>query len=103
MKNQTDRVLCSVVVAALACLGGSNAVAAQPTLSDQYSMEVDPESRTRLGDEVYQQVMGFFHDAELAIETQDLDSLMEHPIAEIREHFGIPAEGALVSGPDVVG
>ena len=77
MKNQTDRVLCSVVVAALACLGGSNAVAAQPTLSDQYSMEVDPESRTRLGDEVYQQVMGFFHDAELAIETQDLDSLME--------------------------
>jgi hypothetical protein len=30
----------------------------------------------------------------------DLDSLMEYPIDEVREHFGIPAEGAMVRGPD---
>lgn len=27
-----------------------------------------------------------------------LDSLREHPIEEVREHFGIPAEGAMVRG-----
>jgi len=33
-------------------------------------------------------------------ESIDLDTLMTKPLNEVREHFGIPLEGALVRGPD---
>ncbi len=57
-------------------MAGSD-VFAEPALSDKYSMQVDPAAQERLGEETYKEVMAFFHNAELAIENKDLESLME--------------------------
>ncbi len=45
--------------------------------SDQYSMEVDPVAKQKLGEKTFNEVMVFFHAAEKAIETKDLKALME--------------------------
>lgn len=52
------------------------ACAAGATLSEQYAMEVDPAAKQQLGEKTFNEVMTFFHAAELAIETKDLDTLM---------------------------
>ncbi|MDX8403251.1 MAG: hypothetical protein R8K54_02445 [Mariprofundaceae bacterium] len=39
-------------------------------------MEVDPAAKQQLGEKTFNEVMTFFHTAEKAIETKDLDSLM---------------------------
>ena len=55
----------------------NSAVAVEPKLSEKYSMEIDPEARVQLGDSTFNQVMAFFHNAEVAIETKDIDALMD--------------------------
>jgi len=44
--------------------------------SDKYSMEVDPVAKQKLGEQTFEEVMHFFHAAEKAIETKDLEALM---------------------------
>lgn len=46
-------------------------------ISDKYSMEVDPAAKQKLGEQTFNEVMVFFHAAEKAIETKDLEALME--------------------------
>ncbi|MBT4522511.1 MAG: hypothetical protein HOC23_21150 [Halieaceae bacterium] len=55
----------------------SASVQAAPALSEKYSMEIDPQSRERLGEKTFNEVMTFFHEAEMAIETKDIDALMD--------------------------
>ncbi|MDX8410444.1 MAG: nuclear transport factor 2 family protein [Mariprofundaceae bacterium] len=66
------------IMAALfgACLFAGIACAADSTLSEQYAMEIDPAAKQQLGEERFGEVMAFFHAAEKAIETKDLDALM---------------------------
>lgn len=45
--------------------------------SNKYSMEVDPAAKQTLGEQTFNEVMVFFHEAEKAIETKDLEALME--------------------------
>jgi len=60
-----------------ACLFAGESVAAQADpLSDQYAMQVDPAAKQQLGQERYQELMAFFHAAETAIETRNLEALM---------------------------
>lgn len=39
-------------------------------------MEVDPAAKQQLGEQTFNEVMAFFHSAEMAIETKDLEALM---------------------------
>jgi hypothetical protein len=71
-----QQVISIVVFIGIALLNTNSALAVQP-LSERYSMEVDPAARERLGDSTFDEVMAFFHDAELAIETKNLDALMD--------------------------
>jgi len=64
------------------CLFAGIAIGAERTLSDQslsdqYTMQVDPAARQQLGEKRYDEVMVFFHAAETAIETKNLKALME--------------------------
>lgn len=45
--------------------------------SDKYFTEVDPAAKQKLGEQTFNEVMMFFHDAEKAIEAKDLEALME--------------------------
>jgi ketosteroid isomerase-like protein len=49
----------------------------QHSFSDKYSMKVDPAAKQQLGEEAFNEVMAFFHAAEKAIETKDLEALMD--------------------------
>jgi len=64
-----------------ACLFAGESIGAERTLleplSDQYAMQVDPAAKQQLGDERFNEVMTFFHAAETAIETRNLEALME--------------------------
>lgn len=53
------------------------AMGSEHRLSDKYSMEVDPAAKQKLGEETFNEVMMFFHEAEKAVETKDLEALME--------------------------
>ncbi|MDP1997320.1 MAG: hypothetical protein Q8J90_08980 [Gallionella sp.] len=53
------------------------AMGSEHRLSDKYSMEVDPAAKQKLGEQTFNEVMMFFHEAEKAVETKDLDALME--------------------------
>jgi len=59
-----------------ACLLAGVASAAEGSLSERYAMVVDPAAKQRLGAKTYDEVMEFFHGAEMAIETKDLRGLM---------------------------
>ncbi len=52
------------------------AFGAEPQLSDQYSMHVDPDAKQKMGEKNFNEVMAFFHAAEKAIETEDMEALM---------------------------
>jgi len=66
------------VVSALigCCLIAGTAIGAEYQLSDKYDMYVDPAAKQQLGDKRYSELMAFFHEAEKAIETKDLNALM---------------------------
>lgn len=52
------------------------AIGAEHKLSDKYAMEVEPSAKQQLGEQTYSEVMAFFHEAEKAIETKDIKTLM---------------------------
>lgn len=64
----------SIVIAASIFTGTASGMEHQ--LSDKYSMEIDPAAKQQLGEKTYNEVMTFFHSAEKAIETKDLEALM---------------------------
>lgn len=51
-------------------------LAADATLSDEYSMELNPSARQKIGEAEYQLLMDYFHEAERAIESKNLEGLM---------------------------
>lgn len=53
------------------------AMGSEHRLSDKYSLEVDPAAKQKLGEQTFNEVMTFFQAAEKAIETKDLEALME--------------------------
>jgi ketosteroid isomerase-like protein len=53
-----------------------NAGGADHEYSDRFSIEVDQAGKEMVGEETFNEVMAFFHDAEKAIETKDLKALM---------------------------
>ena|SRR3989338_2593508 len=53
------------------------AMGSEHSLSDKYSLEVDPVAKQKLGEETFNEVMVFFQAAEKAVETKDLEALME--------------------------
>jgi predicted SnoaL-like aldol condensation-catalyzing enzyme len=63
------------IVFALFLLPGS-ADAEDYKFSEQYSVEVDTAGKEMVGEETFNDVMEFFHDAEKAIETKNLTALM---------------------------
>ena len=44
--------------------------------SDKYAMEIDPAAKQQLGEQIFNEVTMFFHSAEKAIETKDMQALM---------------------------
>lgn len=52
------------------------AIGEEHQMSDKYSMVVDPAAKQQLGEKTFNEVMVFFHAAEKAIETKDLEGLM---------------------------
>lgn len=64
----------SVLVAASLFTGTASGT--EHKLSDKYSMKVDPAAKQQLGEKTFNEVMAFFHSAEMAIETKDLEALM---------------------------
>jgi len=55
----------------------ANVGAADYKYSDHFSVEVDHAGKEMVGEETFNEVMAFFHDAERAIETKDLNALMD--------------------------
>jgi len=53
------------------------AMGSEHRLSDKYSLEVDPVAKQKLGEQTFNEVMMFFQAAEKAVETKDLEALME--------------------------
>src|SRR3970040_1653310 len=51
--------------------------------SDVFSLTIDPAAEKTLGEKEFKSVMDFYHEAEKAIETKDLDALM----ARYSDHF----------------
>jgi ketosteroid isomerase-like protein len=58
------------------CLFAGVAIGAENTFSDKYDMHIDPAAKQQLGEKRFQEVMTFFHTAERAIETKNLEALM---------------------------
>lgn len=67
---------CGAFVMMAAFIFTGSAHGTEHQLSDRYAMEVDSAAKQQLGEPVYDEVMVFFHSAEKAIETKDLDALM---------------------------
>jgi len=78
-KAKAGQLAIQYMIAALlgACMFTGIAIGAEYKLSDRYAMEVDPAAKQQLGEKKFNEVMTFFHAAERAIETKDMDALME--------------------------
>jgi ketosteroid isomerase-like protein len=78
-KTEIDRPAVKYILPLLfgACLCAGIAIAVEHKLSDRYAMEVDPAAKEILGEKTFNEVMAFFHAAEKAIETKDLEAIME--------------------------
>ncbi|MFQ5581068.1 MAG: hypothetical protein ACE5F3_00390 [Mariprofundaceae bacterium] len=77
--RETDRPTIKYILPVLLgiCLCAGVAIAVEHSLSDRYAMEVDPAAKQKLGEKTFNEVMAFFHAAEKAIETKDLEALMD--------------------------
>ena len=76
-----DATNCRLIKNVIASLAGvffitGFAIGAEHKLSDKYAMEVEPSAKQQLGAQTYSEVMAFFHEAEKAIETKDIKTLM---------------------------
>jgi len=69
-------IMCGASFLIAATLFTGAASGAEHQISDKYSMEVDPAAKQQLGEQTFNEVMMFFHAAEKAIETKDLEALM---------------------------
>ena len=58
------------------CFVTSVAIGEEHKLSDKFDMYVDYAAKQKLGEQTFSELMAFFHEAEKAIETKDLDMLM---------------------------
>ncbi len=58
------------------CFIAGAAIGVEHKLSDEYVMEVDPASKQQLGKQTFSEIMVFFNEAEKAIETKDMKTLM---------------------------
>ena len=70
-------IMCGTSILIAASLFTGVASGTEHRLSDKYSMEVDPAAKQQLGEQTFDEVMMFFHAAEKAIETKNLEALME--------------------------
>lgn len=78
-KGAFMKVAASFMVATPLLLPGftlAEADAKKEVLSDEYSMKFDPSAVNKIGESEYTEISNFFHKAEVAIETEDLESLM---------------------------
>jgi hypothetical protein len=66
-----------IAIAAGVCLFSGIALGNEHRLSDRYVMVIDPAAKQQLGEDVFNEVVGFFHAAEMAIETKNLKALMD--------------------------
>jgi len=64
-----------LLMGALAAPAGS-AFADQQRLSERHKMEIDNSIKEHLGEQTAKEVMSFFHHAELAIQSRDIEALM---------------------------
>lgn len=64
-----------ILIAAFLFTGA--AMGSEHRLSDKYSLEVDPVAKQKLGEQTFNEVMMFFQAAEKAVETKNLEALME--------------------------
>ena len=70
-------IMCGTCVFIATALFTGVASGAEHQFSEKYSMMVDPDAKQKLGEQTYNEVMTFFHAAETAIETKNLEALME--------------------------
>lgn len=71
LENVTTLLLASALMT-LPCAS----LAGDAKLSDDYSMNVDPLAKEKAGEADYQLLMNFFHEAERAIESENIEELM---------------------------
>jgi ketosteroid isomerase-like protein len=64
-----------ILTIALAMSAGAT-FADQHRLADRHEMEVDDSIKEQLGEKTASEVMAFFHNAEMAIQSRDLEALM---------------------------
>lgn len=64
-----------LLIAALMSLPAPS-LAGDVNLSDEFSMELDASAREKVGDADYHALVNFFHEAERAIESKNLEELM---------------------------
>jgi len=69
-------IMCGASVLIAAAVFTGTASGTEHRLSDKYSMKIDPAAKQQLGEKTFNEVMAFFHSAEKAIETKDLEALM---------------------------
>lgn len=70
-------IMCGAPVLIAVSLFTGVAFGEEHRFSDRYSMNIDPAAKQKLGEQTFNEVMVFFQTAEKAIETKDLEALME--------------------------
>lgn len=55
----------------------SLAVAEAVNLSNYHQLNIDPFSKDKVGDKLIKEIEQFFHEAEIALETENIDALMD--------------------------
>lgn len=58
------------------CFIAGVAIGAEHKLADEFDIYVDHAAKQQLGEQTFSELMAFFHEAEKAIETKDLNTLM---------------------------
>lgn len=59
------------------CFTAGVAIGEEYKLSDKHDLYVDYATEQQLGEQIFKELMVFFHDAEKAIETKDMNTLMD--------------------------
>lgn len=76
MKSRQLTVCGAAIFAAVFLLFMGAANGNEQPIPDKYSLEIDNAAKQQLGEQTFNEVMLFFHNAENAIETRDLAALM---------------------------
>ncbi len=67
----------AIFVVTVLCFFSGPTIGEEYKFSDRYSVKTDPSIREQLGEKLFDEVMAFFHTAEKALETKDLEALMD--------------------------